>query len=178
MVGRLAASVACLLAGSVLVPALPADAAPISMTTTATVPPGSPGAVPTRSLVQGPLEDEILSLVNAERAAAKCRPLRLSAQLRTSARRHAIAMGLAGELSHQLRDEAVFSARITAAGYADWELVAENIAQGLVRPETVLTAWRASPSHHHNLVNCALRRAGAGVVRVGDELWWTLDLAD
>ncbi|WP_436701079.1 CAP domain-containing protein [Nocardioides sp. BYT-33-1] len=137
--------------------------------------PASLEVVPARKLVQRAMEDQILQLTNDQRTAHGCRELKFSKKLRKAARRHTVAMAMAGVMSHQLPGEAKFSTRISRAGYRGWTLVAENIARGFSSPESVMTAWMESPSHRKNILNCRLRDLGVGVVLQDDELWWTQD---
>lgn len=134
-----------------------------------------PAVGPAHLLMQPAFEGRVLRLTNRKRAAHHCPALRPDAALREAARRHSVAMGLAGTMSHQLSGEARFSKRITRAGYVDWRLVAENVASGFTSPKAVVRAWMRSPSHRANLLNCELRDLGVGVTRQDGRLWWTQD---
>lgn len=171
---RLLGMVGCLALGLALLAPLSAGAS-VGTAPAAVLRPASPDVVPARKLVQRAMEDRILELTNAERTHHGCRPLKFSKKLRKAARRHTVAMAVAGVMSHQLPGEAKFSTRISRAGYRGWTLVAENIARGFSSPEAVTTAWMNSPSHRKNILNCRLRDLGVGVVLQDDQLWWTQD---
>lgn len=161
-----------LLLGMVLAVALAET--PASGVTAAGSPVG-PAVGPAHLLVQPAFESRVLALTNRKRADHHCPALRSDAALRDAARRHSVAMGLAGETSHQLPGEARFSKRITDAGYDDWRLVGENVASGFGSPQAVVRAWMRSPSHRANVLNCELRDLGVGVVLQDGRLWWTQD---
>ena len=134
----------------------------------------TPG-VPARLLVQRSLENRVLALTNKQRRQHGCARLRNSPALRKAARSHTVSMALAGTMSHQLPGEAVFSRRITQAGYRPWRRVAENVARGFGSPEDVVAAWLDSPGHRRNILDCRLRELGVGVVLQDGQLWWTQD---
>lgn len=150
-----------------------ADVRPVAATAIPRVVGGQGRPAAARALVQRVLEAQVLALTNRERRLRGCADLRPSRPLILSARRHTVAMASADDMSHQLPGEPYFSARITRAGYRDWRLVAENIAQGFSGPVAVVRAWMASPGHRRNILDCRLRDLGVGVVLLNGELWWT-----
>lgn len=139
------------------------------------VAPGAPEVGPARMLMQRVYEDRVLVLTNRQRRAHGCAPLHTSAALRRAARRHTVTMAQHNEMSHQLPGEAVFTTRITRAGYRGWSMVAENVARGFAGPGSVVRAWMASPGHRANILNCRLRHLGVGVALSHGQLWWTQD---
>ncbi|WP_370288410.1 CAP domain-containing protein [Nocardioides sp.] len=149
------------------------DLRPVAATAVPRVVGGQGRPAAARALVQRVLEGQVLALTNRERRLHGCANLRSSRALIVSARRHTVAMAAAGTMSHQLPGEPFFSARITNAGYRNWRLVAENIAQGFSGPVAVVKAWMGSPGHRRNILDCRLRDLGVGVVLLNGELWWT-----
>ena len=92
-----------------------------------------------------------------------------------AATRHTSRMADQRELSHRLSGEADLASRITAAGYRNWRMLAENLAWGQASPRAVLRAWVHSPGHRANLDNCRLRDIGIGVEIRSGRPWVTAD---
>jgi uncharacterized protein YkwD len=139
---------------------------------------GATPAAPSRSLqtamvLDGVLEQQVLTLTNRRRAAHGCAPVRFNRNLRSAARKHTFAMARARTMSHQLPGEPRLGRRATLANYLNWQIVAENIAVGFATAGGVVRAWMASPSHRRNILDCRLRELGVGVVHSGGRLWWT-----
>jgi uncharacterized protein YkwD len=76
----------------------------------------------------------MLKAMNSERHAHHLPALTMNSHLITSAHRHDLTMARANSMSHQLPGEAVFSSRITKAGYI-WRAAGENI--GWTSPQTM-----------------------------------------
>lgn len=134
---------------------------------------GPQDTMPTRLLIQALLENQVVTLTNAQRRAHGCPALRANGYLRKSSRGHTVTMATRNQMSHQLSGEPRFTVRITRAGYTRWSLVAENVARGFSGPSAVVRAWMASPGHRRNILNCKLRDIGVGVALQGGQLWWT-----
>jgi uncharacterized protein YkwD len=113
----------------------------------------------------------VLALVNAERAAAGCGPLRADAALAAVARAHSADMRDRGFFAHTNPDNVDPFARARAAGvtYAR----AENIAQGQPDAAAVMAAWMGSDGHRKNILNCSLGSLGVGVATGSGGPWWT-----
>jgi RNA polymerase sigma factor (sigma-70 family) len=161
-------------------PARPApDAAapaPVQRTPTRTPPP-TPEAAPDKARVTPPrtattVEQQVVALVNARRAAAGCRPLRVSPALHGAAQRHSQDMASRRVLDHRGSGGDGPGERITAAGFR-WSTWAENIARGQSGPPAVVDGWMGSPGHRANILNCGLTMVGVGVVRGSGGPWWT-----
>jgi uncharacterized protein YkwD len=113
------------------------------------------------------VEDEVLLLVNQERAAAGLMPLRNDARLRAAAARRSRDIAAAGTLSHDGWVEA-----IRAAGYGGGTL-GENIASGYASSEAVMSGWMRSAGHRANILRSYFRDLGVGCTRDGrGRLWW------
>jgi hypothetical protein len=120
-------------------------------------------------------EQEILRLVNLERARAGLTSLRTDPSLQKAARGHSRIMADARQLSHQFGAEPRFDQRLALAG-ASFTVSGENVAFN----QTADLAHRAlmnSPRHRKNILTPDFNSIGIGVVRVGPDIWVTEDFA-
>jgi len=115
-------------------------------------------------------EDQVLALVNVQRAAAGCGALSGDAALASVARAHSADMRDRGFLSHTNPDGLDPFARAAAAGL---DARAENIAYGQPDPASVMDAWMNSPGHRANILDCSLTRLGVGMAEGAGGPWWT-----
>ncbi|MER5418157.1 CAP domain-containing protein [Streptomyces virginiae] len=115
---------------------------------------------------------EVIVLVNRERVAAGCGPLKEDAQLRHAAQGHSDDMAQRNFFSHTAPDGGGPGARTTAAMYR-WSAYGENIARGQQTPGSVMDAWMSSPSHRANILNCSFKDIGVGVHHGPGGPWWT-----
>jgi uncharacterized protein YkwD len=132
-------------------------------TTTAPPPPPTVSAAPTAA-------DQVVALVNAERAAAGCQPLAVSDALTTAAQGHSDDMSANDYFSHTSLDGATASDRAEAAGFSGTAL-GENIAAGQRSPQDVMSAWMGSEGHRANILNCGYTVIGVGLNQ--DGWYWT-----
>ncbi|MEV0126263.1 sigma-70 family RNA polymerase sigma factor [Streptomyces sp. NPDC050703] len=116
--------------------------------------------------------DQVVSLVNAERAKAGCGPVRSNSQLVTAATRHSADMDARDYFDHTSPDGTDPGDRITAAGYR-WSTYGENIARGQQTPASVMDSWMNSPGHRANILNCDFEELGVGIHRASGGPWWT-----
>lgn len=113
------------------------------------------------------VEDQVLALVNAERARNGAGPLTMDGTMRNVARSHSIDMIAGKYFAHNSPDGKTPSDRLTAAGvtFNSWaeniryQSGSDNTAQDLV------TGWINSAPHHANMINAAYGRTGIGVWR-------------
>jgi uncharacterized protein YkwD len=115
-------------------------------------------------------EAQVLTLVNAERAAAGCRALVADPALAAVARAHSQDMRDRGFFSHQNPDGLSPFDRAERAGIS---ARAENIARGQKDAAAVMDAWMNSSGHRANILNCGLTRLGVGVAEGSGGPWWT-----
>ncbi len=116
-------------------------------------------------------EQQVLALVNAERAAHKLPKLAPNAKLTKAARSHSKEMAQKQYFSHDSFSGESFSARIISFGFTPkncryWK-VGENIFWGAglyASPVNVVDQWMASPSHRKVLLTKSFRVAGVGAV--------------
>jgi RNA polymerase sigma factor (sigma-70 family) len=118
------------------------------------------------------VEQRVVKLVNAERARAGCRALRVSPALHRAAQRHSADMASRRVLDHRGAGGDDPGQRITAAGFR-WSAWAENIAQGQATPPAVVDGWMNSAGHRANILNCGFTMVGIGVVQGPGGPWWT-----
>jgi uncharacterized protein YkwD len=135
-------------------------------------PPGSPPPAGTPAL-----EQNVVQLVNVQRAKAGCKAVTADARLVAAARGHSADMAARGYFDHATPEKVDFAARITQAGYR-WTAAGENIAKGQRTPAEVMTGWMGSEGHRANILNCAFTDIGVGVVAdPTGALLWTQDFA-
>lgn len=120
------------------------------------------------------LRQQVVILVNAQRQAAGCSPLRVSSQLTAAAQKHSDDMAEEHFFSHTNPNGAGPGSRISAAGY-HWEAYGENIARGQATPAAVMDAWMRSAGHRENILDCAFREMGVGVATGPEGPFWTQD---
>jgi len=118
--------------------------------------------------------DQVLALVNTERAKEGCAPVTGNDQLTTAAQRHSEDMAAHDYFSHTSQDGSDPGERITAAGYR-WSTYGENIAKGQRTPADVMNSWMNSPGHRANILNCSFRELGVGIRDSPGGIVWTQD---
>ncbi|MGW6965571.1 CAP domain-containing protein [Streptomyces zaomyceticus] len=117
--------------------------------------------------------EEVVRLVNVERAAAGCKALTVDADLTEAAQDYTDDMAATGNFSHTGTDGSQPQDRIEATGYT-WSRSGENIAKGQTDAAAVMDAWMHSPGHRANILNCGFTEIGVGVSTDGGP-WWTQD---
>ncbi|WP_326825209.1 CAP domain-containing protein [Streptosporangium sp. NBC_01756] len=158
----------------------PAPTATAKPTATPTAKPtAAPTTPPPAGTVGTADENEVLRLVNAERAKGGCQPLKHDAQLRKAAYDHSADMAAQNYFSHTSKDGRSFMDRIRAAGFTGGSGWAENIAAGQATPAAVTNSWMNSPGHKANIMNCKFTLIGVGVAKgsQGYKIYWTQDFA-
>lgn len=157
--------------------------------------PSSPTPAPapaagTRATCQlADFEAEMLSRVNAHRAAgASCgasgtfgaaAALAWNGPLTQASLVHSDDMVSGNFFSHTGSDGSSAGSRATAAGYV-WSTWGENIAAGQPTVASVVQAWMASPGHCANIMNARFRDIGVACVSGGAgntyRTYWTMTL--
>lgn len=119
---------------------------------------------------QTSFEDQVLTLVNKERANAGLSPLTMDESLRKVARIKSTDMRTNGYFSHTSPTYGSpfdmmkqFGISYTAAG--------ENIAQGYTTPEQVVNGWMNSSGHRANILSSEFTHIGVGYDANGH--YWT-----
>ncbi|MFC5147731.1 sigma-70 family RNA polymerase sigma factor [Streptomyces aureoversilis] len=123
-----------------------------------TPPPAAPGAGPAQ---------EVVRIVNTERAKAGCGPVRFSAELVAVARRHTddtASRTPAGQWSASAR-------RAVVPGH-HWSSYGVNAATGQSSASAVVSVWMNDPGHRRTILNCAYTELGVGVSFAYDGPRW------
>jgi uncharacterized protein YkwD len=119
-------------------------------------------------------EQQLLTLANQSRQQAGAPPLRLDSGLSQAARKHALAMLEAQQLSHQFNGEPSLPVRLASTTQLQLDQEGENVALDYSAAgghEHLML----SPPHRANLLNPAYNVVGLGVVRSGDRLYIVQD---
>jgi uncharacterized protein YkwD len=120
-------------------------------------------------------QQQVIQLVNAQRAKAGCRALKVDLRLVRAAQAHSIDMARRRYFSHTSPDGRTFADRIRAQGYTG-SRIGENIAAGYPTASAVMTAWMKSPGHRANILNCRYTVIGVGSAIGGPYgYYWTQD---
>ena len=140
---------------------------------------GAATPTPTRSTAKPAgnpsYEDQVVTLVNQERAKAGCKALTVDSRLVTAARGHSQDMATRNYFDHNTPEGVTPWTRITNAGY-HFSSAAENIASGQATPASVMNAWMNSAGHRANILNCNLRNIGVGLAYNAKHTpYWTQD---
>ncbi|WP_217170148.1 CAP domain-containing protein [Streptomyces sp. AC512_CC834] len=124
------------------------------------------------------LKANVLKLTNAERAKAGCPKLKFSAALARAAQRHSADMARHNFVGHVGSGGSTIVTRAKAAGYTNWNALAENVAAGQKTAAAVVKSWMKSPGHRANILNCSLEHLGVGYVKKPGTrygTYWTQD---
>ncbi|MEU5851661.1 CAP domain-containing protein [Saccharopolyspora shandongensis] len=117
------------------------------------------------------VEDQVVALVNKERAGAGCGAVKIDSRLTKAAAEHSADMAKRTYLEHTTPDGVTFTQRISKAGHPS--PAAENIAQGYQSADEVMAGWMKSDGHKANILNCSNKTIGVGFDANGD--YWTQD---
>ena len=122
---------------------------------------------------------EVIDLVNAERAAEGLSSLSSDATLTVMAEDYACEMIEGDFFAHVNPDTGSTPAtRADDHGYAYYE-VGENLALGYGSPEDVMVAWMNSPGHRANILHDTYTEMGVGVRTAPDgEVYWVQEFGD
>ncbi len=120
-------------------------------------------------------EQQLVKLLNLERARAGLPSLKVDDRLTQAARAHSQLMAQAGELSHQLPGEPVLSKRLAATNLR-FNNDGENVAYDY-SVQAAHDGLMKSPPHRANILGPNFNTVGLGVVRRGEVYWVTQDFA-
>ncbi|WP_405667685.1 sigma-70 family RNA polymerase sigma factor [Streptomyces sp. NBC_01166] len=125
-------------------------------------PSSEPAPAPAPKASSAPsVAEEVIALVNSERAKEGCAPVSGNSSLTKAASGHSADMVARDYFSHTSPDGTDPGARITAAGYR-WSTYGENIAKGQPTAAAVMDSWMNSAGHRANILNCAFKEIGIG----------------
>ena len=126
---------------------------------------------------EGTLGQQVLDLVNQERAQQGLAPLQLDLRLAAAAQGHSDDMAAGNFMSHTGSNGSSPRDRIEATGYP-WVQLAENVAAGQPTPEAVMSAWMGSSGHRANILRGSSQHIGIGY-RFGEGTryghYWTMN---
>lgn len=138
----------------------------------------------TAPVVSAEYEQQVVDLVNAERANIGRPPLKRVTQLDEAARYFATDMGQDNYFpsDHDTYDRSggalikvcSWSARIQSY-YSNWQQLAENIARGQSTPQEVMAAWMNSSGHRDNILSTESWEIGVGYYYDGGWRYWVQD---
>jgi hypothetical protein len=111
---------------------------------------------------------QVLALVNAERAKAGLQALTLDERLNTAAQKHSEDMAKRGYMAHITPDGVDPWTRMGQQGAQG---IGENIAGGQQTPEQAVQAWMDDPPHRAAILNPMARTMGLGVADGTMRLW-------
>lgn len=147
----------------VVKPAVPPPTPTVTPTPGATPPPTTtPPPNPTATPDPNQFVQQVVALVNIERAAVGCNPVTIHTQLNQAALGHSQDMALNDFFSHTGSNGSTPWQRITASGYGSFSTAGENIAAGYSSPQEVMNGWMNSSGHRANILNCAFQHIGVG----------------
>ncbi|MFF4169615.1 CAP domain-containing protein [Streptomyces sp. NPDC001744] len=154
-----------------------ATRAPVPKVTARPTATSSPAPTPARTTAtpkkdpgSASAEQQVIDLVNAERAKAGCGPVTGNSLLALAARGHSDDMAARDFFDHTNPEGAGPGERFTAVGYG-WTTYGENISKGRRTAEEVMAAWMNSPGHRANILNCSFTEMGVGLHTEG--WYWT-----
>ncbi|HEX2998102.1 MAG TPA: CAP domain-containing protein [Anaerolineales bacterium] len=123
-------------------------------------------------------EEEVIRLVNVERAKEGLDPVVSQSQLTQAAQNHAIDLACYGAVGHTSSDGSTLIDRLDLVGYM-WLNAGENMAVSYATPAAVVTAWMNSSGHRANILDPEFTQMGIGYVYnpAGTyKHYWVMDL--
>lgn len=117
---------------------------------------------------------QVVDLVNTERARKGCAPVTVNAKLQAAAQAHSDDMAARDYYEHDTPEGVGPGARMTSAGYR-WSTWGENIYKSPQDARTAMDGWMKSPGHRDNILNCAFHEIGVGINLASSGPWWTQD---
>ncbi|MFE4017878.1 CAP domain-containing protein [Streptomyces sp. NPDC059101] len=119
---------------------------------------------------------QVVDLVNAQRAQHGCGPLTVDPHIQAAAQAHSDDMAARNYYAHDTPEGVDPGTRMTRAGFS-WQSWGENIFKSPKDPATALDGWMNSPGHRANILNCSYKSTGVGVNLNPNGPWWTQDFA-
>lgn len=121
------------------------------------------GALKVHTASEAALAQQVLTLVNRERALVGAPALQPDAQAERAAKAHVEDMAGRGYFDHVSPEGWTPDDRLRMTGGSGYSLVGENIAVGQRTAADVMAAWMASPGHRANLLDARFTHLGVGV---------------
>ena len=145
--------------------ATPVPATPTPVPATPTPVPATPTPVPTADPTSA-YAQEVLDLVNAERANAGLAPLTLDSSLNAAARVR--AKEITTNWGHTRPNGTKCTTAITDQGLS-YSAASENISAGRWSASDVVNGWMSSDGHRANILNPNYTKMGLGSVKVDND---------
>lgn len=123
-----------------------------------------------------PFEQQVLQLVNAERAAVGLSSLQFDIRLQSAAEAHSIDMATNNCFSHNSCDGTNWATRVYS--YYPMAGIGENIAAGYTTAASVVNGWMNSPGHKANILDASYKSIGIGYYALAGSTYgtyWTQD---
>lgn len=114
--------------------------------------------------------NEVLRLVNQERANAGLSALTTNSTITSAANKR--AQEIVQSFSHTRPNGTSFSTVLKEYGVS-YRTSGENIAYGQKSPQEVVTGWMNSPGHRANILNANFNTIGIGVYQKNGTIYWT-----
>lgn len=115
-------------------------------------------------------EEQVVALVNEQRAANGLQPLTLNSALSNAARAKSQDMHDNHYFAHESPTYGSPFEMLASFGIS-YRAAGENIAMGYATPEAVMNAWMNSSGHRANILNASYTQIGVGYVADGN--YWT-----
>lgn len=121
--------------------------------------PDFPDQTPGDDNVSNSFEEQVVTLVNEERAKAGLNPLTLDTRAASAAAVR--SREIQTSFSHTRPDGSSFATALTQAGVS-YRSSGENIAYGQTTPQQVMNGWMNSSGHRANILNASFTSIGVG----------------
>lgn len=120
---------------------------------------------------------EILELVNKERAAAGVAPLTMDTNLCHIASFRAAEIEYSGKFSHE-RPDGSGCFKVTQFYEYSYKHLAENIAQGFATPKATVQAWKKDATDYSYMMDARFTKLGVGHSDAGIKKEWVAVFSD
>ncbi len=130
----------------------------------------TPTTQPSNSSDVSTYANQVLQLVNQERAKAGLSALTTNSSLTNAANKR--AKETVQSFSHTRPDGTSFSTVLKEFNIS-YRAAGENIAYGQKTPQEVVTGWMNSPGHRANILNANFSKIGIGVYKSNGVIYWS-----
>lgn len=115
--------------------------------------------------------EEVVRLVNEERAKVGVAPVTLDTTLCQVAGLRAAEIEYSGKYAHE-RPDGSGCFKVTQAYGIEYKYLAENIAQGYSSPKSAVKAWKGDPTDYSYMINPKFTKLGVGFSNAGINYEW------
>ena len=125
----------------------------------------------------GAVAQQVVELVNQQRAAAGLAPVTMHPALNSAAQGHSNDQASRNTMTHTGANRSDAGDRIAATGYP-WRAWGENVASGQPDAGAVVQAWMNSEGHRDNILDPRFTDIGVGLAYTATGVsFWTEDFA-